>query len=179
MCRSDRAAFEPQISLADLIVTIEEPEQAYAALIQNNETSVTYRVRLKAYLPQACLTDDVSAEPIWLFASGDSSGWRCEPFIHEHLSDCTHRPLPQFFISYSGSDAGVLQVPVQDVVRSETSTGNDADLVLAITTPAPFEAIDRNAYNAFFAAITLTSSVDFSLHGGANGAARARPRARQ
>ncbi|GJN94719.1 hypothetical protein Rhopal_007810-T1 [Rhodotorula paludigena] len=123
------------ISLADLIVTIQEPEQAYAALIQNNETSVTYR-NPYGFSLQA------------IQAGGD------------------------FFISYSGSDAGVLQVPVQDVVRSETSTGNDADLVLAISTPAPFEAIDRNAYNAFFAAITLTSSVDFSLHGGANVTAR-------
>lgn len=48
-----------------------------------------------------------------------------------------------------------------------------ADLVLAITEPGPFVSLNNGAYQAFFAAITLTDSVDFTLHGGANGSCRA------
>ncbi|BGP44010.1 hypothetical protein JCM10449v2_008067 [Rhodotorula kratochvilovae] len=123
------------ISIKDLIVTIDEPAEAYAALVQSNETDVTYR------------------NPYGFSLQAVQAGG-------------------SFYINYGGSDAGVLQVPVQNVVRSETSTGNDADLVLAITEPGPFVAIDNGAYNAFFAAITLSDGVSFTLHGGANVTAR-------
>ncbi|GAA5897781.1 hypothetical protein JCM8208_000260 [Rhodotorula glutinis] len=123
------------ISIQDLIVTLVEPSQAYAALIQSNETDVTYR------------------NPYGFSLQAIQAGGN-------------------FIINYGGTDAGVLQVPVQDVVRSETSTGNDADLVLAITEPGPFTSLNNGAYEAFFAAITLTDSVSFTLHGGANVTAR-------
>ncbi|GAA6057282.1 hypothetical protein JCM3770_004534 [Rhodotorula araucariae] len=123
------------ISIKDLIVTIQEPSQAYAALVQSNETDVTYR------------------NPYGFSLQAVQAGG-------------------SFYINYGGSDAGVLQVPVQNVVRSEASTGNDADLVLAITEPGPFVAVDNGAYNAFFAAITLSDGVSFTLHGGANVTAR-------
>ncbi|GAA5951249.1 hypothetical protein JCM3765_002422 [Sporobolomyces pararoseus] len=118
------------ITLKDLTVTITEPAQAYAALIQSNETDVTFKNPFR-----------FSLTPIQ--AGGD------------------------FVINYNGQ-AGVLAVPVQNVIRSGTSTGQPADLALAILEAAPFNAIDRNAYNAFFAAITLDNVVDFSLSGNAS-----------
>ncbi|BGP22157.1 pre-rRNA processing protein [Rhodotorula toruloides] len=123
------------ISIKDLIVTVTQPSEAYAALIQSNETDVTYKNPYKFSL-QA------------IQAGGD------------------------FIINYGGSDAGQLEVPVQDVVSSQTSTGNPADLVLAIREPGPLVAIDEGTYNNFFAAITLQSNVGFTLHGGANVTAR-------
>ncbi|GAA6063179.1 hypothetical protein JCM10212_003114 [Sporobolomyces blumeae] len=118
------------ITLKDLTVTIENADEAYAALIQSNETDVTFQNPFR-----------FSLTPIQ--AGGD------------------------FVIGYNG-DAGVLQVPVQNVLRSGTSTGQKADLALAILDPAPFVAIDRNAYNGFFAAITLDNVVDFTLSGNAS-----------
>ncbi|BGP00846.1 hypothetical protein RTBOTA2_002159 [Rhodotorula toruloides] len=123
------------ISIKDLIVTVTQPSEAYAALIQSNETDVTYKNPYKFSL-QA------------IQAGGD------------------------FIINYGGSDAGQLEVPVQDVVSSQTSTGNPADLVLAIRQPGPLVAINQGTYNDFFAAITLQSNVGFTLHGGANVTAR-------
>ncbi|GAA5914535.1 uncharacterized protein JCM6883_003197 [Sporobolomyces salmoneus] len=118
------------ITLQDLTVTITEPSQAYAALIQSNETDVTFKNPF-----------GFSLTPIQ--AGGD------------------------FVINYNGA-AGVLAVPVQNVIRSGTSTGQPADLVLAILEAAPFNAIDEGAYRAFFAAITLNNVVDFSLSGNAS-----------
>ncbi|GAA5937070.1 uncharacterized protein JCM15063_000146 [Sporobolomyces koalae] len=118
------------ITLKDLTVTIENADEAYAALIQSNETDVTFQNPF-----------GFSLTPVQ--AGGD------------------------FVINYNGQ-AGVLAVPVQNVVRSGTSTGQPADLVLAILEAAPFNAIDRNAYNDFFAAITLQNDVAFSLSGNAS-----------
>ncbi|GAA6027071.1 hypothetical protein JCM8097_006088 [Rhodosporidiobolus ruineniae] len=123
------------ISIKDLIVSVEEDSQAYAALVQSNETDVTYKNPFGFSLTA-------------IQAGGD------------------------FYINYGGADAGVLQVPVQDVVSAETSTGNDASLVLAITQASPFVAINQASYNDFFAGITLQNSVAFTLHGGANVTAR-------
>ncbi|GAA5969858.1 hypothetical protein JCM21900_004182 [Sporobolomyces salmonicolor] len=119
------------ITLKDLTVTIQEASQAYAALVQNNETDVTFTNPYK-----------FSLTPIQ--AGGD------------------------FVISYGGSDAGVLQVPVQNVLKSGTSTGQAAQLVIQILQAAPFVAINDGAYNDFFAAITLTNTVDFTLSGNAS-----------
>ncbi|KAM0789126.1 hypothetical protein ACM66B_003180 [Microbotryomycetes sp. NB124-2] len=124
------------IQLKDLDVTIVEASQAYAAVIRNNETDVTFQ---NPY--------GFSLTPIQ--AGGN------------------------IIINYGGADAGVLNLPVQDVVRSETSTGQQADLVIHIQDPpAVFQSLNDGAYNSFFSALTIQDNVDFILTGGVNVTAR-------
>ncbi|KAL8278093.1 hypothetical protein RQP46_009553 [Phenoliferia psychrophenolica] len=120
------------ILLKDLTVSITSPEEAFAALVTNNETDVVYRNPFKFSL-QA------------IQAGGD------------------------FIINYANVDSALLTLPKEDSVSAQTSTGNDADLVIHIVTPAVLSSIDNGGYENFFSAITNDASVAFMLHGGANG----------
>lgn len=77
-----------------------------------------------------------------------------------------------FIINYGGVDAGLLTVPVENSVSSGTSVGQDANLVIHITTPAVLSSLNNNAFESFFAAVTNSPGVEFTLHGGANVTAR-------
>lgn len=71
-------------------------------------------------------------------------------------------------IGFGGTDAGVLNIPLHNVVSSGTSTGQPANIVINFPNPEPLTSINNGAFNSFFAAITTTSSVAFTLHGVAN-----------
>lgn len=74
-----------------------------------------------------------------------------------------------FFINSQGVDIGVLNLPVTDVVSAETSTGQDANLILDWKSPEILSSLNSGAFDSFFNAITNTRDVVFNLHGAANG----------
>ncbi|KAM0750211.1 hypothetical protein T439DRAFT_247618 [Meredithblackwellia eburnea MCA 4105] len=77
-----------------------------------------------------------------------------------------------FIINYNNLDSALLTLPKEDAVSSQVSTGNDANLVIHIVTPAVLSSLNNGGYDAFFTAITNDATVDFTLHGGANVTAR-------
>lgn len=77
---TDVLASDVQISIQDLIVTLVEPSQSYAALIQSNETDVTYRVRLPPPLcPSTSLWPRIDALRACT-SRRTRTGFLCRPF---------------------------------------------------------------------------------------------------
>lgn len=74
-----------------------------------------------------------------------------------------------FYINYKDVDTALLTLPVVDAVRAETSTGQDAALVLDFKEKRILQSLDNTAFGVFFNDITNTAGVTFNLHGGANG----------
>ncbi|SGY79107.1 BQ5605_C008g05044 [Microbotryum silenes-dioicae] len=72
-----------------------------------------------------------------------------------------------FILNYEGQ-AGTLNVPVGNVVKQGTSTGQDANITIQfVNPPAVFVANNTLAYQKFFAAVTNDAQVAFELTGGA------------
>lgn len=73
--------------------------------------------------------------------------------------------------NFNGADTALLELPVEKAVSAETSTGNNATLVLAFE-DRTLSSLDNGAFQSFFDAVTNTALVNFNLHGDANGESR-------
>ncbi|KAL8277420.1 hypothetical protein RQP46_010142 [Phenoliferia psychrophenolica] len=73
-----------------------------------------------------------------------------------------------FIIEYNSVDDALLTLPVADVVSAETSTGNNASLVIDFLDEVPLVSLNDPGYDDFLAAITTESVVNFRIHGSAN-----------
>lgn len=96
---------------------------------------------------------------------------------HSSCASIISKPFSKFETdnrrsSRNGVDAGVLTLPVAKAVSSETSTGQDAKLVLDFKSPQILQSLNTGAFNDFFNVITNTADVTFNLHGAANVSAR-------
>ncbi|KAI5474806.1 pre-rrna processing protein [Pseudohyphozyma bogoriensis] len=74
----------------------------------------------------------------------------------------------EFYINYDGVDTALLTLPVADVVSAQTSTGQDANLVIDFKNKEDLVSLNNPSFDNFFNAITNTADVSFILHGGAN-----------
>lgn len=138
-----------KIALEDLAITIEEPSQAYTIPASNNITNVVYQNPFKFSLTAL-----------------DAGG--------------------EFIINYNNVDAAVLNLPVAPVISAGTSRGDPVSsrlefvhskltkrviqqpLVLNFKNQV-LQSLNNDAFNSFFAAVTITPSAAFTLHGTSNG----------
>lgn len=64
----------------------------------------------------------------------------------------------------------MLALPIANVLSAETSTGQDASLVIDFKQPQILQSLNDDAFRSLFNSITNTVDVPFVLHGVANGA---------
>jgi hypothetical protein len=90
--------------------------------------------------------------------------------VRDPLTGATALGLIRLFSrsNYNGVDTALLPLPVAKSVSAETSTGNNATLVLDFKKQI-LTSLNTGSFNDFFNAVTNTAEVSFNLHGGANG----------
>lgn len=143
-------------------MTIDRDSESYAPLVRNNETDVVYK------------------NPFGFSLTTLEAGGAFYMYVPPSVacpSDETHS-------EYQNTDAALLTLPQAKAVSAQTSTGQNvsgsfpseeppliqsqANLVINFPTDQVLVAQDHSAFQNFFAAVTVTPSAAFVLHGVAN-----------